>query len=173
MTCSRRRAGRKKKSLVLVEQRQVQKRRQVTPSLGAQMKLINATLLISALVLITSCNGENQRLEEPAATITTLQYVYKVGLGYGFLGKVVQVAIDGEDVITVVGTSEIEQHAQLLGTKMLVSGSLPKKDIKLQVTVDDGQPYEQPIDLSTGMFIHIYYEQEGLRIFNTRFLVQE
>ena len=141
--------------------------------LGAQMKLSNATLLISALLLLTSCKSENQWLEEPVATNTTLRYVYKVGLGYGFLGKVVQVAINGEDVITVVGTSEIEQHAQLLGTKMLVSGALPKKDITVQVAVDDGQTYEQSIDLSAGMFIHIYYELTGLRIFNTRFLVQE
>jgi hypothetical protein len=137
------------------------------------MKLSNATLLITALVLITSCGGELQRLIEPVAASPASQYEYRVGLGYGFLGKAVQVTIDDNEVISVVGTDEIEQYAQLQGTKMLMSGSSPKKDITVRVIVDDSQPYEQSIDLSAGMFIHIYYEQTGLRIFNTRFLVQE
>jgi hypothetical protein len=107
------------------------------------------------------------------ATNPTSLYEYKVGLGYGFLGKEVQVTIDGHEVIAIVGTDEIEQHAQLQGTKILASGSSPKKDITVRVIVEDSQPYEQTIDLSTGMFIHIYYEQTGLYIYNTRFLVQE
>lgn len=129
--------------------------------------------VISILVLITSCRGETQWLEEPVATDAASQYEYRVGLGYGFLGKAVQVTIDGQEVISIVGTDEIEQHAQLLGTKMLMSGSSPKKDLMVRVTVDNGQPYEQAIDLSTGMFIHIYNEQNRLRVYNTRFLVQE
>jgi hypothetical protein len=76
-------------------------------------------------------------------------------------------------VLSIVGTDEIEQHAQLLGTFMLESGSSPVKDITVRVTVDGGQPYEQTIDLSTGMFIHIYYKQTGLHVFNTSFLVEE
>ena len=132
-----------------------------------------ATPLISIFFLITACKGETQRLEEPAATDPASQYEYRVGLGYGFLGKVVQVTIDGHEVISVVGTDEIEQYAQLLGTKMLDSGSSSKKDITVQVTVDGGQPYEQAIDLSAGTFIHIYNERLGLQVYNTRFLVQE
>jgi hypothetical protein len=137
------------------------------------MILRYAVVLISILALATSCKGETQRPIEPVATNPTSLYEYKVGLGYGFLGKEVQVTIDGHEVIAIVGTDEIEQHAQLQGTKILASGSSPKKDITVRVIVEDSQPYEQTIDLSTGMFIHIYYEQTGLYIYNTRFLVQE
>ena len=92
---------------------------------------------------------------------------------YGFLGKAVQVTIDDVEVISIVGTDEIEQYAQLLGTKMLASGSSPKKVITVRVTVDGGQPHEQAIDLSAGMFVHIYLEPTGLQVYNTRFLVHE
>ena len=137
------------------------------------MKLRYATLLIYLLVLITSCKGETQRHEKPVVVDPTPQYEYKVGLGYGFLDKLVQVTIDGNEVISVVGTDEIEQYAQLQGTKMLASGSSPKKDIIVRVTVDGGEPYEQAIDLSAGMFVHVYQERTGLRVFNTRFLLLE
>ncbi|MCK4900419.1 MAG: hypothetical protein KAS38_16680 [Anaerolineales bacterium] len=141
--------------------------------MGDLMKLRYATLLISVLVLITSCKDETQRHEEPVVADPTPQYEYKVGLGYGFLGKVVQVTIDGREMISIVGTDEIEQYAQLQGTKMLASGSSPKKDITVRVTVDGGQPHEQAIDLSAGMFVHVYLERTELRVYNTRFLVQE
>ena len=137
------------------------------------MILRYATLLISVLVLITSCKSETQRHEEPMATDPATQYEYKVGLGYGFLGKAVQVTIDGREVISVVGTDEIEQYTQLQGTKVLASGSSPKKDITVRVTIDGGQPYEQSIDLSAGMFVHVYRERTGLRVYNTRVLVLE
>ena len=41
------------------------------------------------------------------------------------------------------------------------------------MTVNGGEPYEQTIDLSAGMFVHVYLEQTGLRVYNTPFLVQE
>ena len=137
------------------------------------MKLHYATLLICVLALITSCKGETQQHEEPVAAGPTPQYEYKVGLGYGFLGKSVQVTIDGCEVISVVGTDEIEQYAQLQGTKMLASGSSPKKDITVGITIDGGEPYEQVIDLSAGMFVHVYQERTGLCVFNTRLLLLE
>ena len=43
----------------------------------------------------------------------------------------------------------------------------------VRVTVYGGEPYEQVIDLSAGMFVHVYLERTGLRIFNTRFLLLE
>ena len=137
------------------------------------MKVRSATLFICVLVLITACISETEQHKEPAAADPTPLYEYKVGLGYGFLGKVVQVTVDGREVISLVGTDEIEQYAQLQGTKVLASGSSPKKDITVRVTVDGGQPYEQAIDLSAGMFVHIYQERSGLRIFNARFLLLE
>ena len=137
------------------------------------MILRYATLLISMLALITSCEGETQRHEELVTVDPTPQYEYKVGLGYGFLGKAVQVTIDDREVISVVGTEEIEQFAQLQGIRVLASGSSPKKDIIVRVTIDGGQPHEQAIDLSTGMFVHIYQKRTGLHVYNTRFLVLE
>ncbi len=137
------------------------------------MKIRNATLLISVLVLITSCMNETKQHKETAAANPAPLYEYRVGLGYGFLGKVVQVTIDGREVISIVGTDEIEQYAQLQGTKVLASGSSPEKEITVRVTVDGDEPYEQAIDLSAGMFVHVYQERTGLRVYNTRFLVQE
>ncbi len=72
-----------------------------------------------------------------------------------------------------MGTEEIEQYAQLLGTKMLASGSSPAKNIMVIVTFDNGLSYEQTIDLSTGRYIHIYDDQAGLHIYNTDYLVLE
>jgi hypothetical protein len=137
------------------------------------MRISFVTLLIFVLVLITSCKGETQGSNEPLATDPASLYEYRVGLGYGFQGKAVQVTIDDLELISIIGTEEIEQYAQRLGTKILASGTSPKKDIIVWVIVDDEQPYEKVIDLSEGMFIHIYYERTGLRVYNTRFLVQE
>jgi hypothetical protein len=132
-----------------------------------------AAFFISALILITSCKGETQQQNEPIATDPSAQFEYKVGLGYGFLGKEVRVKINGREVISVVGTDDIEQYAQLQGTTILASGSSPKRDIIVQVIVDNGQPYEQTIDLSAGIYIHVYLELSGLHIFNTPFLILE
>jgi biopolymer transport protein ExbD len=137
------------------------------------MRISLVTLLIFVIFLVTSCKGETQRADEPTATASASLYEYRVGLGYGFLGKAVQVTIDNHEVFSIVGTEEIEQYAQRLGTEVLASGTSPKKDIIVRVIVDNEQPFEQVIDLSAGMFIHIYYERTGLRVYNTRFLVQE
>jgi hypothetical protein len=110
---------------------------------------------------------------EPVEVNPGLQYEYKVGLGYGFLGKAVQVAIDGREVISVVGTDEIEQYAQMQGTKILATGSSSEKKITVQVIIDGGEPFEQVIDLSAGMYVHVYQERTGLRVYNTQFLVLE
>ena len=137
------------------------------------MKIRGAILLICILVLIASCKSETRQQKETVPADSTPLYEYRVGLGYGFLGKVVQVTIDSYEVISIVGTDEIEEYAQLQGTKVLASGSTPNKDIMVRVTVDGGQPHEQSIDLSAGMFVHVYLEQTGLRVYNTRFLVHE
>ncbi len=137
------------------------------------MILRNRPLLLCILVLTTSCKSRPQQLEDPAAANPTTQYEYQVGLGYGFLGKAVRVTVDGDEVLSLVGSDEIEQHAQLLGTKMLVGGVSSGKDITVRVTVDGARPYEQAIDLSAGGYIHIYNDPTGLRVFNTSFLVQE
>ena len=137
------------------------------------MKLRYPILLIFVIFLITSCKGEVQRPEEPLAIDPTPQFEYKIGLRYGFLGKVVQVSINDHEVISLIGSKEIEDYAQLQGTMMLASGSSPTKEVKVQVTVNGGRPYEQTINLIDGMYVHIYLEGTGLRVFNTHFLVLE
>jgi len=137
------------------------------------MILRQAMLLIFVVVIITSCKSENQQYENPVEVAPATHYEYMVGLGYGFLGKAVQITIDGREVISVVGTNEIEQHAQLQGTKMLASGSSPKKEIMVGVLIDGKRTYEETIDLSYGMYVHIYQERAGLRVYNTHFLVYE
>lgn len=143
------------------------------PLAETRMVLRYTTLLILVIVLITSCNGEPLRHDETMVTDPTPLYEYRIGLGYGFLGKEVRVVIDGSEVLSEYGTNEIEQYAQLRGTYMITSGWSANKDITLQVTIDGGKAYEQTIDLSASMFIHIYQEQEGLNIYNTRFHVEE
>lgn len=140
---------------------------------GAQMILRYAVLLITVLIMLTSCTGDSERHEEPLPAEPLPEYEYEVGLGYGFLGKAVQVRIDGHEVISVVGSEEIEQFAQLQGTKMLGSGASPTKEITVRVTIDGGEPYEKIIDLSDGRYVHIYQEATELQIYNTRFLVLE
>jgi hypothetical protein len=116
---------------------------------------------------------ETTQLIEPTATTPAPLHEYRIGLGYGFLGKEVQVTIDDYEVISMIGTEEIEQYAQLQGTRILAYGTSPKKDITVRVTIDGGQPHKQAIDLSNGMFVHVYLEETGLRVFNTRFLILE
>jgi hypothetical protein len=130
-------------------------------------------LLILMIALTTSCTGVSPRQDEPLATNPTPHYEYEIGLGYGFLGKEVQVTVDGQVVLTVYGTDEIEQHAQLLGTMMLAAAVSPKQDIIVRVIVNGSPPHEQSLDLSAGRYVHIYQEPTGMKIFNTRFLVQE
>lgn len=137
------------------------------------MKLHSATLLLCVVVLISSCMKETKQLIKPTVTAPASLHEYRVGLGYGFIGKEVQVTIDDSEVISIVGTEEIEQHAQLQGTYILAYGTSPKKDITVRVTVDGSQPHEQAIDLSNGMFVHVYLEDSRLRVFNTRFFVLE
>ena len=91
------------------------------------MNIRNATLLICVLVLITSCINETEQQKEPAAADPAPLYEYRVGLGYGFLGKVVRITIDGREVISVVGTDEIEQYAQLQGIRYLRPVRRPKR----------------------------------------------
>lgn len=140
---------------------------------GVSMKKLIVILQIILLILITSCKSDTKLQKETVISESIPLYEYRIGLGFGFLEKKVQVTIDGEEVIIVVGTTEIEDYAQLQGTKMLASGSSPNKDITVRVTVNGGQSHEQSIDLSLGMYVHVYLEETGLRVYNTQFLVQE
>ena len=138
------------------------------------MKIQMRLLLLPLLILILSaCSGELPDSKITQETGSTAFYEYQIGLGYGFEGKKVLAWIDGEEVLSLVGTEEIETFAQMQGTYMLVSGSSPNKQITVLVTVDGTQSHEQILDLSTGSYLHIYLNQGQISIFNTPFLILE
>jgi hypothetical protein len=137
------------------------------------MRFRYSALLVFLLFLISACGGGAQLPEESTSTEPVGQYPYQVGLGYGFLGKQVRVSVDGQEVLSMVGTEEIEEYAQLLGTKILGGGSSSHPLVTVQVVVDGGLPYEQVIDLDSGNIIHIYLQETGLEVFNTSTLVLE
>ena len=137
------------------------------------MKLYRSSFFIFVLLLLSACSINPLSPAQPAEPDPVGQYQYRVGLGYGFLGKQVQVSVDGEEVLSLVGTEEIEEFAQLLGTKMLGGGSSDNPVITVEVVVEGGPPVEQVIDLSEGGFIHINYPETGLEVFNTAELVLE
>jgi len=124
-------------------------------------------------MLLTACGSQPVRPAQPVRTEMVGDYQYQVGLGYGFLGKHVQVSVDGVEVLSIVGTEEIEDFAQLLGTKILGGGSTDHQRVTIQVVVDGGLPHEQEIDLGEGGYIHIYNQETGLEAFNTNELVLE
>ena len=64
----------------------------------------------------------------------------KLGLGYGFLGRQVQVFVDGQEILSITGSDEIEEYAQLLGTKMLAGSSMDAQEVTVRVVVDGGPP---------------------------------
>jgi hypothetical protein len=125
------------------------------------------------LLLLVSCQHASVLQVEMTVIDPGHEHVYEVGLGYGFLDKEVQVSIDGREVISLVGTEEIETSAQMQGTNMLVRGSPAEHEITVRVIVDGGEPYVQVIDLSAGRYVHIYFEQDGLTIYNTEYLIFE
>ena len=133
------------------------------------MSRIKAGLLL-LLLLLTACGSQPV---QPLQTEPAGQYQYRVGLGYGFLGRHVQVSVDGVEVLSVVGTEEIEEFAQLLGTKILGGGATDAQIVTVRVVVDGGAPFEQVIDLDEGGIIHIYNQEDGLQVFNTSVLVLE
>jgi hypothetical protein len=123
--------------------------------------------------MLSACGSKPLNSAPPVEIEPVDQYQYQIGLGYGFLDKQVQVSVDGEEILSIVGTEEIEEFAQLLGTKMLGGGSSDNTVITVQVVVEGGPPFEQVIDLSEGGFIHIYNPETGMEVFNTAELVLE
>ena len=122
---------------------------------------------------IISCQGREELKNTPTETDPSSHYEYQLGLGYGFLDKKVLVRIDGEEVLSLVGTEEIETFAQMQGTYMLVSASSPNQQITVRVAVNGDQTHEQILDLSAGTYLHIYLDDSGLNVYNTAELILE
>jgi len=125
------------------------------------------------LFMAAACSANPETHQAPGATEAAGKYQYQVGLGYGFLGRQVEVFVDGREVLSITGTGEIEEYAQLLGTKMLAVSSTEAQEVTVRVVVDNGVPFEQMIDLSAGRYIHIYNQESGLQVFNTEVLILE
>ena len=131
------------------------------------------SFLAIILFMTAACSAEPGTLQAPAATDAAGKYQYQVGLGYGFLGRQVQVFLDGQEILSITGSDEIEEYAQLLGTKMLAGSSTDAQVVTVRVVVDGGPPFEQIIDLGTGRYIHVYNQESGLQVFNTEVLILE
>jgi hypothetical protein len=111
--------------------------------------------------------------DQPDKGETSSRFDYQVGLGYGFLGKEVRIIVDNVEVLNMIGTDDIETHAQLLGTKMLASGSSPKEEITIKIIVNEVEIHQGVIDLSEGLYVHINFEESGLKVYNTPYLIHE
>jgi hypothetical protein len=98
---------------------------------------------------------------------------YELGIGYGFLDKQVQVSVDGVPVLFLVGNEKMETFAQMQGTNMLYSGTSKQEEITVSVSVDGDQPIEKIIDLNDGIYIHVYQDITGVKIYNTSVLIFE
>lgn len=138
-----------------------------------QRTFIFTALLGLVFLIITSCQDGIGTISTPEEVNIPSGYEYQLGLGYGFLDKKVQVWIDGDEILSLVGTEEIETFAQMQGTYMLASGSSPHNDVTVRIAINGDQLHEQTLDLSTGTYLHIYLENSGLNIYNTAQLILE
>ena len=130
-----------------------------------RMKNHLRAVVLLLMLLLSSC----QTLEG----ISPAGYEYELGLGYGFLGREVQVSVDGVPVLYIIGNEELEVFAQMQGTNMLYSGSSNREQVTVSVSVDGDPPLDQIINLGEGNYIHIYLDKEGLSIYNTPVLIYE
>ena len=126
-------------------------------------RLIIAGLFVS--LLLSSCGA--------APGAFGANYEYELGLGYGFLGKQVQVSVDGIPVLFLVGNEEMETFAQMQGTTMLYYGKSKREEVTVSVSVDGDPPLDQIVNLGEGKYIHIYLDKEELSIYNTSVLIYE
>ena len=131
------------------------------------------SFLFVILFMTAACSAELGTIQAPAATDAPGKYQYQVGLGYGFLGRQIQVFVDGQEILSITGSDEIEEHAQLLGTKILAGGLTDAQEVTVRVVVNGGPPFEQIIDLGAGRYIHVYNQETGLQVFNTEVLILE
>jgi hypothetical protein len=137
------------------------------------MEIRYKIVLISVLFLVSACRGNGEEIDKLTTISLSPGYEYQLGLGYGFLDKEVIVTIDGEEVLSLVGTEEIETFAQMQGTYILASGSSPNQQITVRVAVNGNQTHEQILDLSAGAYLHIYLDNSGLNVYNTAELILE
>ena len=123
---------------------------------------------------MAACTRQTSIVKVEAPSVTQAEETEcQIGLGYGFLGKKVDVVLNDQRVLSVTGTREIEDHVQLLGTKILTTCMVSRATADVRVVVDNKPSAEQLLDLGKGQYIHIYNEKSGVRIFNTPFLIEE
>jgi hypothetical protein len=121
--------------------------------------------LVIILTLVSSC--------QTVEGISASKYEYELGIGYGFLGKQVQVSVDGVPVLFIVGSEEMETFAQMQGTNMLYKGRSNREEVTVSVSVNGDLVVDQIINLKDGPYIHIYLDDAVLSIYNTTELVFE
>ena len=126
------------------------------------------------IILITMVTLAGCRSQPEPALLQEKPGEVAIGLGYGFLDKQIDVYINGDLVISLIGTQEIEDHAQRLGTKIVKVVNIEGNIANVQVIIEGVKSDMQTLNLETGRIIEIYnHPIDGLSISNTEFLILE
>jgi hypothetical protein len=125
--------------------------------------------LLIAILVLGGCEPPTQ-----GGIVQELPSEVAVGLGYGFLDKEVEIFINGSVVLSMVGTQEIEDHAQLLGPKIVASVKINGNLADVQVSVDGIMSENYLLKLEEGRIIEINnHPIYGLEVRNIKVLIQE
>jgi len=126
------------------------------------------------IILITMATLGGCRTQPQEALFQGVPGEVAVGLGYGFLEKHIDVYINGDLIFSMVGTQEIEDHAQLLGTKIVKVVNVEGNIANVQIIIEGIKSATFTLNLENGRIIEIYnHPINGLSISNTKTLILE
>ncbi len=126
------------------------------------------------IILIAMATLGGCRTQPQGALFQGMPGEVALGLGYGFLEKQIDVYINGDLIISMIGTQEIEVHAQRLGTKIVKVVNVEGNIANVQVIIDGVKSATFTLNLETGRIIEIYnHPINGLSISNTKTLILE
>jgi len=126
-------------------------------------------IILLAMAALGACAKQPQEV-----LLQGLPAEVALGLGYGFLDKQVDVYINGDLILSMVGTQEIEDHAQLLGTKIVKVVKVEGNTADVQVILDGVKSKSFSLNLADGRIIEIYnHPLNGLFVSNTPVLILE
>ena len=132
-------------------------------------KMKKLIFLFVAISVLGGCKVQSQEglVQESPSEVA-------IGLGYGFIDKAVEIYINDSLILSMVGTQEIEDHAQLLGPKIVRTVIVEGNIIDVQVGVDGILSEIYTFSLENGLIIEINnHPVHGLSVRNTKNIIQE